>query len=213
MNLSGVVWFFMSIGVSLAIYCSLLGHMNTGSVIFLAFIGFIIIYAHRLFFVYLTWTHSLPKETLTKYLRTFGIPWDVGKERVIWKNVAGFDETWIQDEEIAHSYPTDHIDFVYSTLRVPDIQPEHVCIIAEATGSIFLDMLKEEAIARCHYLVKNAVSIGFVQDVVAGSITKEDARDEYARRIINNDFPDWFPDPLNEAERTLGEGGHHVRRQ
>ena len=170
----------------------------------------LLFYVHPIPLLYLTWKHSLPKETITKYILNFGLPYDVGKDSVIWKNIGGFDTTWVLDEQIKHTHPIDHIDFVYSTLKIPGIKPEHVCIISQATGSIFIDMLKQEATARCHYLVKNAVSLGFVQDVVAGKITMENSREEYGRRILNNVYLDWFKDPLNEAQETLGEGAHHL---
>ena len=170
----------------------------------------LLFYVHPIPLLYLTWKHALPKETITKYILNFGLPYDVGKDSVIWKNIGGFDTTWVLDEQIKHTHPIDHIDFVYSTLKIPGIKPEHVCIISQATGSIFIDMLKQEATARCHYLVKNAVSLGFVQDVVAGKITMENSREEYGRRILNNVYLDWFKDPLNEAQRTLGEGAHHL---
>jgi len=170
----------------------------------------LLFYVHPIPLLYLTWKHALPKETITKYILNFGLPYDVGKDSVIWKNIGGFDTTWVLDEQIKHTHPIDHIDFVYSTLKIPGIKPEHVCIISQATGSIFIDMLKQEATARCHYLVKNAVSLGFVQDVVAGKITMENSREEYGRRILNNVYLDWFKDPLNEAHTTLGEGAHHL---
>ena len=170
----------------------------------------LLFYIHPIPLLYLTWKHALPKETITKYILNFGLPYDVGKDSVIWKNIGGFDTTWVLDEQIKHTHPIDHIDFVYSTLKIPGIKPEHVCIISQATGSIFIDMLKQEATARCHYLVKNAVSLGFVQDVVAGKITMENSREEYGRRILNNVYLDWFKDPLNETQETLGEGAHHL---
>ena len=70
--------------------------------------------------------------------------------------------------------------------------------------------MKQEATARCHYLVKNAVSLGFVQDVVSGKIKKEASRKEYGRRILSNIYKDWFKDPLKEADVTLGQGKHHL---
>ena len=59
-------------------------------------------------------------------------------------------------------------------------------------------------------MVKNAVSLGIVQDVVAGKITKDNSRKEYGRRILNNIHPEWFKDPLQEAHKSLGEGAHHL---
>jgi len=161
------------------------------------------------------WKYDLPKKMVKKYVEKFGLPYDSGKDRVIWKGGkmkkdTGFDKTWVIDEEIGHAHPVKHIDFVYSTIKVTKIKPKHVCIIAHATGSIFIDMLKQEATARCHYIVKNAVSLGFVQDVVSGKISQTDSKDEYARRILNNIYPDWFKDPLDESHKTLGEGAHHL---
>jgi len=192
------------------IYHVLKNHMNKTILLVIVIFCILLFYIHPIPLLYLTWKHSLPKETITKYIWNFGLPYDVGKDSVIWKNIAGFDITWVLDEQIKHTHPIDHIDFVYSTLKIPGIKPEHVCIISQATGSIFIDMLKQEATARCHYLVKNAVSLGFVQDVVAGKITMEQSREEYGKRILNNIYLDWFKDPLNESHTTLGEGAHHL---
>jgi len=183
-------------------------NMNINIIISIVFA--LLIYVHPLPLLYITWKYNLPKITMTKYLFNFGLPYDVCKDSVIWKNMAGFDKTWVVDEQISHTHPMDHIDFVYSTIKVHGIKPKHVCIIAQATGSIFIDMLKGEATARCHYLVKNAVSLGFVQDVVAGKISMSDSREEYGRRILNNIYPGWFTDPLDESHKSLGEGAHHL---
>ena len=75
----------------------------------------LLFYIHPIPLLYLTWKYSLPKETITKYIFNFGLPYDVGKDSVIWKNIGGFDTTWVLDEQIKHTHPIDHIDFVYST--------------------------------------------------------------------------------------------------
>ncbi len=149
-----------------------------------------------------TWKNDILKETVKTYIMKFGLPYDVCKDHVIWKNIAGFDKTVVVDEQIEHTHPMKHIDFVYSTKKIQGLKPEHVCIVVQATGSIMIDLLKQEATARCHYLIKNAVSLGFVQDVVAGKISKDEAREEYGRRILSNVYPSWFKDPLNNAHKT-----------
>ena len=206
-----LIWLAMGLVTGCVVYYALKTRIrSTRTLLFLCIVCVLVVYVHPIPLLYITWKYALPKETITTYILKFGLPYDVGKDSVVWKNMAGFDKTWVLDEQIKHTHPMDHIDFVYSTLKIPGIKPEHVCIIAQATGSIFIDMLKSEATARCHYLVKNAVSLGFVQDVVAGTISMEDSREEYGRRILKNVHPDWFKDPLNEAPRTLGEGGHHL---
>lgn len=205
-----LLFILLQITVGFIVYHALKNHMNRNTAILIGVLCALVIYVHPIPLLYVTWKHALPKETVTQYILNFGLPYDVGKDRATWNNIAGFDTTWVLDEQIKHTHPIDHIDFVYSTLKIPGIKPEHVCIISQATGSIFIDMLKQEATARCHYLVKNAVSLGFVQDVVDGKITKEQSRDEYGKRILNNIFLDWFKDPLQEAHKTLGEGAHHL---
>ena len=205
-----ILFILLQITVGFIVYHAWKNHMNRNAAISLGVICALVIYVHPIPLLYVTWKHALPKETVTQYILNFGLPYDVGKDRVTWNNIAGFDTTWVLDEQIKHTHHIDHIDFVYSTLKIPGIKPEHVCIISQATGSIFIDMLKQEATARCHYLVKNAVSLGFVQDVVDGKITKEQSRDEYGKRILNNIFLDWFKDPLQESHKTLGEGAHHL---
>ncbi len=209
-SFTNLIWLFIQIIIGFIVYYTLKNYMNQKLAIVISILCALFIYIHPIPLLYLTWKHSLPKETITKYILNFVLPYDVGKDSVIWKNIAGFDITWVLDEQIKHTHPIDHIDFVYSTIKVPGIEPEHVCIISQATGSIFIDLLKQEATARCHYLVKNAVSLGFVQDVVDGKITMEQSREEYGRRILNNIHLDWFKDPLNEAHSTLGEGAHHL---
>ena len=74
-----------------------------------------------------------------------------------------------------------------------------------------VDQLKGEVTARCHYLIKNAVTLGFVDDVVADKIPDDKARNEYAKRIKNNITPDWFDDPLDEYKKTLSvDVAHHL---
>jgi len=206
-------WLFINIIIGFVIYSALKGSFykrRTNIAIIITILCTFLIYIYPLLIIFITWKYPLPKKTIITYFFNFGPSYDVGKDSVIWKNMAGFDKTWVLDERVAHSHPMDHIDFVYSTIKVPGIKPKDVCIIAQATGSIFIDMLKEEATARCHYLVKNAVSLGFVQDVVAGKIGMKDSREEYGKRILNNIYPSWFKDPLNEAHKTLGEGAHHL---
>ena len=209
-SFTNLIWLLTQIIFGILVFYVLKKQVDKNIAIVISILCILLFYIHPIPLLYLTWKYSLPKETITKYMLNFGLPYDVGKDSVIWKNIAGFDKTWVLDEQIKHTHPIDHIDFVYSTLKIPGIKPEHVCIISQATGSIFIDMLKQEATARCHYLVKNAVSLGFVQDVVAGKITMKDSREEYGRRILNNIYLDWFKDPLNEAQETLGEGGHHL---
>jgi hypothetical protein len=78
------------------------------------------------------------------------------------------------------------LDFLYGTkdIEVPDKLHDD---LARVTGSIIIDGLKGEVTARCGMMVKNAVTLGFVEDVVRNKINPN--KDEYARRIKNNIVP------------------------
>jgi len=160
---------------------------------------------------YFSWKHTLPRKTAKRYVDVFGPPDETGEGFAKWNDIANFGgPTIIKDEEITHTKPVKHIDFVYSTrpIRVP---ARKVGVLAKSSGSIMVDQLKGEVTARCHYLIKNAVTLGFVEDVVAGKIPDGKARGEYARRIKNNTYPSWFSDPLDEYKKTLAvDVAHHL---
>ena len=164
---------------------------------------------------YYTWENKNPKKTAETYVKVFGPPDEIGKSYAKWDNIADFGgPTIIKDEEIAHDHPVEHIDFVYSTKQIR-VTAEQVGVLAKCSGSIIVDQLKEEVTARCHYLIKNAVTLGFVEDVVTeGFLAALDKtpRQEYAKRIKTNITPDWYNDPLNEYKKTLiVDVKHHLQ--
>ena len=99
-----------------------------------------------------------------------------------------------------------HRDFFYSSRDIKGWEPEDgkstvdmdlAGKLAGVSGSIIIDGLQGEATARCGGLIKNAVTLGFIEDAVAGktSATKK----EYEKRIINNETPSWFGDQMGEG--------------
>ena len=132
-----------------------------------------------------------------KYDTTFG------DSMIMWKDVELIDEEnyqykvkkidklYVIDESIAHSFPAEHTDYVYSTLKIPQIQakdgvstikPELVGKFAGVTGSIIVDGLKGEVTARCGDLVANDVTLNFVLDSIDGKI--EPSKETYAKGIL-----------------------------
>ena len=122
---------------------------------------------------------------------------------ILWKDVKLIDEEkyqykvkkidklYIIDEAIAHSFPADHIDYCYSTIKIPQIQakggkstidPELVGKFAGVTGSIIIDGLKGEATARCGDTVANDITLNFVLDAIRGKV--EPTKEEYGKRIL-----------------------------
>ena len=146
---------------------------------------------------YPKWKHKKASDYKEKLVKVFGEPFDKAKTSCKWKNIDGFSEVEIKDENIPHDFPMKHDDFVYSSRKLK-LEPDQVAMLNKATGSIFYDGLKKEVTARCGALIKNAVSIGFAEDVAKGKIKSWKAKDEYARRIKANETPSWYKNKIKD---------------
>ena len=149
------------------------------------------------------WKNKNAQEYASVLIEKYGEPKVKGEKMLLWEDVTLIDEEkyeykvkkvdklYILDESIAHSFPADHIDYCYSTLKIPQIQakdgkstiePDLVGKFAGVTGSIIIDGLKGEATARCGDTVANDVTLNFVLDSIDGKI--EPTKEEYAKRIL-----------------------------
>ena len=75
--------------------------------------------------------------------------------------------------------------YCYIDLEVPEELSDE---LAECSGSILIDHLKNTVGARCGSLTANATTLNFVLDVVAGRV--EPTKEEYEKRIL--DMKDMF---------------------
>jgi hypothetical protein len=149
------------------------------------------------------WKNKKAQEYASVLTEKYGEPKVKGSKMLLWEDVTLIDEEkyqykvkevdkiYIIDESIKHSFPADHIDYCYSTLKIPQIQakdgkstinPDLVGKFAGVTGSIIIDGLKGEVTARCGDLVANDVTLNFVLDSINGKI--EPSKEEYAKRIL-----------------------------
>ena len=150
------------------------------------------------------WKYDKAKDYASKLIEKYGLPKVKGEKMLLWENLNLIDEdnyqykikkvdkVYVLDEEIEHSFPADHIDYCYSTIKIPQIQaingastidPKLVGAFAGVTGSIIIDGLKGEATARCGDLIANDVTLNFVMDCILGKTIP--SKQEYARRILN----------------------------
>ena len=149
------------------------------------------------------WKNKKAQEYASVLIEKYGTPDVKGGEMLLWEDVDLIDEEkyqykvkkidklYIIDESIKHSFPAEHIDYCYSTLKIPQIQakdgkstisPKLVGDFAGVTGSIIIDGLKGEATARCGDTVANDVTLKFVLDSIDGKV--EPTKDEYEKRIL-----------------------------
>ena len=149
------------------------------------------------------WENEKAQKYASLLIDKYGEPDVKGGKMLLWKDVTLIDEEkyeykvkkidklYVLDEHIEHSFPADHIDYVYSTLKIPQIQakdgkstidPDLVGKFAGVTGSIIVDGLKGEVTARCGDLVANDVTLNFVLDCINGNAIP--SKEEYAKRIL-----------------------------
>ena len=155
---------------------------------------------------YSSWDHEEPADYSLHLEKTFGAPDEMTDEQTVWHNIDGFKRVVVRDEYILHGSPAPHYDFIYCyvDLEVPESLSDE---LAECSGSILIDHLKNEVGARCGSLTANATTLNFVMDVVAGRV--EPAKEEYEARILGmkDKFErgmryslDWWSDKSDDAD-------------
>ena len=130
---------------------------------------------------YDNWDHDYPVEYSQYLEKTFGEPEQFTNEQTVWQNIDGFKRVVVRDEYILHGSPAPHYDFVYCyvDLEVPeDLSDE----LANCSGSILIDHLKNEVGARCGSLTANATTLNFVMDVITGRV--EPVKENYNAAIL-----------------------------
>jgi len=179
------------------------------------------------------WKHEKAQSYASVLIDKYGEPKVKGKRMLLWEDlnlideenyqykVKKVDKVYIIDEHIEHSFPADHIDYVYTTIKIPQIQakngkstikPELVGKFAGVTGSIIVDGLKGEVTARCGDLVANDVTLNFVLDAINGKV--EPTKDEYGNRIlsikkeVDENLRKWFKDKWVNIGKKKKGGGH-----
>ncbi len=137
------------------------------------------------------WRYKVPSEYAKKLMKAWDVPTGLSWYSAKWetKTRDPYVEVKVVDEYVAHTFPKKHYDFVYTTISVKKaikrrVTAEHACALMKVSGSIIIDLLKQEVTARCGGLGKNDVTLAFVLDVIEGK-TKP-TKQEYKRRILKD---------------------------
>ena len=148
------------------------------------------------------WNHKDAAEYAQKLIDDYGEPDEYTESQLTWYDISQFNDTTVKDESVPHEFPKMHRDFVYSTMEI-EVPEDMVPVFARATESILIDRLKNTVTARCGDIYANAITLGFVQDVLSGDAPQDpdEAKKEYAKRITNSELPDWFEEKVEEAKK------------
>jgi hypothetical protein len=124
------------------------------------------------------------------------------RNAMIWYNpqkLPNVTRVVLKDESISHDFPTQHNDFIYSTANI-HLTKDQQCALAYISGSIIIDRLAGTVTVRCGKIIKNQVTLGFVDDLSKGIISGsyDNLKSIYAQRISNNITTASFSNTLNE---------------
>ena len=158
------------------------------------------------------WEHKDAAKYAQQLVDEYGEPDVVADSMLLWHaGISEFTQTYVKDESVPHDSPKPHHDYVYSTMEI-DIPEDLMEAVAKASESIIVDQLKNEVTARCGDINANAITLGFVQKLIAGDIKPEDAVEEYKKHILEGIYPDWFKDKVDEGKTKDTYGSEIVDR-
>jgi hypothetical protein len=132
-------------------------------------------------------TQSWPmdaRKALDMTVQKYGQPDEVTSERVVWNDNGPWKRTIITKEEAQHAFPAPHKDVLEQVIdyRVP---PEKFDELAMYDGSVIAERTKGELSARCDMEEANFLALNLAHDVVTGAKSVDQAREYYARAIMD----------------------------
>ena len=158
------------------------------------------------------WVNEPAAKYAMLLINRYGQPDGVTSDMVVWNDrISKFDSVYVKDEYIYHESPSPHYDYAYSTLEIhvpEDLMPA----VAAASESIIVDQLKDTVTARCADIYANAITLGFVQKLVAGKVSPENSKEEYEHHIKNKIFPKWF-DEFENSKQEIRETKIKITRR
>ena len=92
----------------------------------------------------------------------------------------------LRDEYVSHCVPKNHIDYLYTTVKIY-VPPERVPDVQSISGSVILDLLKNTVSARCASTGANYATLRTVVDVIngKGKHSREDISNMYKTNLSN----------------------------
>ena len=116
-----------------------------------------------------------------------------------------YEKIEIRDERVSHKCPAEHIDFVYSYLKIP-ITPKQLNDIVKLSGSVNYDMLKHELFARCGSLEANIATLYMCSHIILSHMDSKKymtidyihKHGEYGKHINSTGDPQFVKDMYRE---------------
>ena len=122
-----------------------------------------------------------PRESARRLIEDYGPPQEYTESQLIWHRTHdGWKRTVLTAQETPHKFPAHHTDYLeqFIDYRVPI---EMFSALAAYDGSVVADRTRGELSARCGGTSMNFVAVNLAHDIVTGTRTVIEAREEYVR--------------------------------
>ncbi len=123
-----------------------------------------------------------PQETARKLIQKYGQPQEMTDNRLIWHDNGPWKRTEIVNEEIPHSFPKPHKDYLKQVINYK-VPPEKFDELAQFDGSVIVDRTKGELAARCHMEDANFLALNLAAEIASGKKNVEEARQAFSDAI------------------------------
>ena len=143
------------------------------------------------------------KEAAQLVIDQYGEPDEATESQLTWDHPGPWKRIVATKAFYRHEFPVPHTDSVESFIdyRVPVEKFTH---IARFDGSVITERTAGEVSARCHDEQANFLALNLMHDIVTEARTVEEARDYYAKEVLDHRRKE--PTPYMERLRFSPQG-------
>lgn len=84
-----------------------------------------------------------------------------------------YDQIILIDEQIPHTKPAPHVDFLYASINF-EVPENRIADVLELSESVYYDRLKKQLWARCHFMGANVATLYLAIKIATGEISIHD---------------------------------------
>lgn len=120
--------------------------------------------------------NAMSKKAANLTIEQYGPPNEAIASRLIWYNNGPWKRTIVYRDEIPHDFPQPHTDVIENIINY-QVPPEKLSELANFDGSIIVEKTRGEVSSRCDVEAANFTALNVMNDIVAGKLNAEEARE------------------------------------
>lgn len=159
------------------------------------------------------------KDAADGMIKKYGLPEDVTKEQLVWRNVGPFAKVVVYQTPAKHLFPAPHNDVVEHFVYYASPSADKVAQIWEFSGSVGLDRTMGMMSARSDSEAANILALNLADQIIKGEKTIDDARLEYGKNVAQLSDSSQQPSHLTQtlvfstSNNKVGDPDHTISDQ